>query len=605
MPDQLRTRAASVQPSTLNEKARTVEVVWSTGERVLRQGFDGPFFEELSLDPRHVRMGRLQSGSAPVLNSHQGHDVRHVIGVVERASLRDGEGVATLRFAEGDEVADSIFSKIAQGVVRNNSVGYKIHRTDPPVANGNGEPPTVRVTDWEPHEISIVPLGADPNARVRSQGVMPEITPPHQNRIQLDTSQSVEAFFVEQCRNFHLSIADADAFIRRNCSTLDEARAALIDHLARRDAQLPPNAGPTGAPERDRVHGSSHHELRSQMAEGLYARMSGTQPSQHAAPFARMSLTVLGRELLSAHGVSTRTMSDSQVVGALLEQRSGFHTTSDFPGILGDVANKTLQSAYEEARSGIIAVARRGTINDFKPTRSLQVDNFPDLTQVLEHGEFQRATITEGGETFQLATFGRVFSVSRQALVNDDLDALSRAMQSGGRAAARLIADRLVAALESTANMADGFPVFHASHNNIGTPGAISLTTVSEAVEALRTQTSPDGHVLNLEPRYLIVAPKRETEGRQFVADITPATSSDVQPYRLSVVVDARLAADPWYVGSEPTPGGLRYFELSGEAGPFVETRVGFDIDGVETKIRLDLAAGIDEYRTLFRNAGV
>ena len=75
------TRAAAVTPSTLNEGDRSVEVVFSTGARVRRaDGYDDPYFEELSLDPQHVRLDRLRSGAARVLMGHKADSVEHVSG---------------------------------------------------------------------------------------------------------------------------------------------------------------------------------------------------------------------------------------------------------------------------------------------------------------------------------------------------------------------------------------------------------------------------------------------------------------------------------------------------------------------------------------------
>jgi hypothetical protein len=164
----VQTRSATVAPKSLNAEARTVDLVWSTGARVLR-GFFDKFFEELSLDPKHVRMGRLTSGRAPVLAAHEGRDLDAVVGVVERARLDGGQGVATVRFAD-DPKSDGIFRKIAAGILRNVSVGYTIHKAEQ-VEAGNAAIPVYRATDWEPFEISIVPsLPAPPRPSVGGPG---------------------------------------------------------------------------------------------------------------------------------------------------------------------------------------------------------------------------------------------------------------------------------------------------------------------------------------------------------------------------------------------------------------------------------------------------
>src|SRR5262245_5920760 len=90
---------AALEASTIDEEKRSVDVVWTTGARVLRDSpFSDPFYEELSLDPAHVNLGRL-NGGAPLLAAHRAEDLSGVIGVVESARIDGKRGVATVRFA--------------------------------------------------------------------------------------------------------------------------------------------------------------------------------------------------------------------------------------------------------------------------------------------------------------------------------------------------------------------------------------------------------------------------------------------------------------------------------------------------------------------------
>ncbi len=158
---------AAVAPDSIDPEKRTVEVVWTTGARVLR-GFWETWYEELSLDPAHVRMDRLNNG-APLLNAHNAYDVGSVIGVVEGAKLEGGKrGVATVRFAkaEDDPQADAIFRKVKDGIVQNVSVGYRVYKLQT-IEKEEGKIPVMRAVDWEPYEISAVPMGADEGAGFR------------------------------------------------------------------------------------------------------------------------------------------------------------------------------------------------------------------------------------------------------------------------------------------------------------------------------------------------------------------------------------------------------------------------------------------------------
>lgn len=167
IPD-LRLRA-EVDVSGIDAEKRTVPIVWTTGAQVLRYSFlDGPFLEELSLDPRHVRMGRLQSGTAPFLSDHRA-SVQTTAGVIESAKIDGKRGTATVRFVrEGvDPAADQLFEKIRDGIVRNVSVGYRTYKMEK-MTGGEKETPVFRATDWEPMEVSAVAMGADPDAGTRA-----------------------------------------------------------------------------------------------------------------------------------------------------------------------------------------------------------------------------------------------------------------------------------------------------------------------------------------------------------------------------------------------------------------------------------------------------
>lgn len=153
---------------TVNDAARTVDLVWTTGADVLRRDWmtGKQFIERLSLDSKHVRLGRLNAG-APLLNTHGSFDLTDILGVVEAGSakLSGKEGRATVRFSKRADV-EPIYQDVKDGITRNVSVGYRVYRFEE--TEGTNGTPTVRLaTDWEPFEVSLVPIGADASAQTR------------------------------------------------------------------------------------------------------------------------------------------------------------------------------------------------------------------------------------------------------------------------------------------------------------------------------------------------------------------------------------------------------------------------------------------------------
>lgn len=160
----------------INEDKRTVSLTWSTGADVIRYDWmtGKRYIERLSLDPKHVRLERLNNG-APLLDSHSAYTLAHQIGVVEdgTASVDGKRGRASVRFpkADDDPDVDRIFRKVKDKILRNVSVGYRVHRFEE--TQGKNELPIRLATDWEPYEVSLVPMGADSKAQVRSSKDVP------------------------------------------------------------------------------------------------------------------------------------------------------------------------------------------------------------------------------------------------------------------------------------------------------------------------------------------------------------------------------------------------------------------------------------------------
>lgn len=158
------TRAAFV-PSTFNEDDNSIQIVWTTGAEGERCEWDGEvYLESLRVDETSIRMGRLNAG-APVLDAHQSHELRKQIGVVSSAWIEDGEGHAIVKFSGRAEIADLV-SDIRNGIIRNISVGYVVYNYDR-VLGEEGQPDKLIATDWEPLEISFVPVPFDAGAQVR------------------------------------------------------------------------------------------------------------------------------------------------------------------------------------------------------------------------------------------------------------------------------------------------------------------------------------------------------------------------------------------------------------------------------------------------------
>jgi hypothetical protein len=475
-------RAVSA-PATVNRAARTVEVVWSTGARA--RNFVPPLgliTEELDMSPNAVRMEGLRGGGAPVLNTHRSGDARDVVGRVIAARLEAGRGIATLQFSSAADV-EPLWQRIADGTLRSVSVGYRVHRYEPiadPIAG------TVhRAVDWEPYEISVVPLPVDPAAAVRGAGdavPVPAIEPaiadptPTQETTMPDPADTATTTTARgQEANPTMTTIPATSPVAPPATAvtpppapdLDAIRAeadrAATERIASYDPVL---AAARGLVPDDQIDAQRQAAVRERVsADVLRGRLwdafaqrgraaTPTLPANPAAGPASQDPEVM-RDAM-AEALAVRAMPGyqapasgrhaeflgwrpSEMVAELMRARGeksiprdtaklaerAFQTTSDFPLLLSAAANKMLLAAYAPANPTYRQIFLRRDFRDFKPHRHLRVGDFPNLVPLSESGEIQAGTMSESQELVALTTFARRIRVTRPMLVNDDLGAFT------------------------------------------------------------------------------------------------------------------------------------------------------------------------------------
>jgi hypothetical protein len=591
---------------------------------------------QFSMEPGAVRLGRLMSGAAPLLNAHSDFELDDVIGVIERAWIEDGKGRAVVRFSRRPAV-DPIWQDVQDGILRNASMGVTIYSSRDVTQEG-AKMRQVLVTDWEPEEISLVPVGADPGAGINmkratspEEEVMEEAikqtgeearvnhVQEAQATVSRESGASVDvdaerkaAAAAERARIAELSrIAKAaklgEALVAQHIeagTSVDEFRKLALEELAKRSEQFEP------ALRIDMVRDQSD-TMRQGMAAALLHRYSAaTFPIKNdlGREWVGMSLLELARECLHVKGVRTNGMPRHDVAKLAL-------STSDFPYILADVANKTLRQAYEAYPRTFTGFCRRTSAADFKYIHRVQLGEAPSLQKVAEGGEFTRGSMAEARERYRIETYGRVVPITRQTIVNDDLQAFTRVPAAFGVAAATLESDVVWALITGNVTLNDGVQLFHSSRGNAltGAGSALGLTGLGAAMAAMAKFKGLDGStVLNIQPRYLIVPAALQMTAYQIISpNLVPAQTSNVVPEYmrvLSPVVEPRLdaaSATAWYLAADPNQiDTIEYAYLDGQDGVYIETRQGFDVDGVEIKARLDFGAGVIDWRGLLLSAG-
>jgi len=257
-----------------------------------------------------------------------------------------------------------------------------------------------------------------------------------------------------------------------------------------------------------------------------------------------------------------------------------------------------------------------GSANDFKAQHRIRMGELPELEPVLEAGEYKMADLMETKDSFAIGTFGKKFALTRQAIINDDLGAFTRIPQLFGAASARTINRAVYTMLKGNPKIAeDGKAVFHADHNNLGTAAALSIDALDAARVAMRRQTGlrkdKEKVTLNLTPSILLLPPELETLALQILysdTDLRYANANVKNPFRNAFmpIVEAELETWEWYLTASPSMiDTVEVAFLGGNQSPTLEQQQGWNVDGIEYKVRLDFGVWLYEYRGLYKNPGL
>lgn len=627
------TRLATVEPSSYDATARTVEAVLSAGSAVRRWYFT----EELEISEQSVDLGRAERGLVCLLDTHNQREADAVIGRVSDVRIENGSLIGTLHFGETDR-ARQIEGMVSRGELRGVSIGYRvtkweITRTD------ETEHETWRATAWELLEVSLVSVPADANAGVRSASALPPgasatIEEEEDMRRNLPTGAAApvapispapavevrhqapapvatlsrfgpsEALgFVSDARSFGEPVAtramELVAQNERGEISAETARSVLLTAAAEHQRAA---TAPAGGGARAEVTRDEQETTRGLIVGALVSRAMGRAPQDGERQYMGYSILDLAR----ARANVSMSERDADII------MRAAHTTSDFPVIMEQTGQRILLERYQAAAPTFTAIARRRNLRDFRPTNLLRVGDFPTLKPYLEDGEIKAGTIGEGKESVQLGSFGRRLTLTRQAIINDDIGAFDDVFGSIGTMIAQF--ENAFFYTVKGANgglgpkLADGKTVFHADHGNLAASGtAMAIAGLSAGRASIRKQKNIEGQVMNLTPRQVLVGPDVETLAEQLISPLQPQQANNVNPFsgRLDPVVEGSIGDYAWELYADPAQSPVWvYGSLESSPAPRLMTQENWSTDGVGFRVTYDFYADAIDYRGAYRNPG-
>ncbi|EKQ0434686.1 Clp protease ClpP, partial [Escherichia coli] len=343
------------------------------------------------------------------------------------------------------------------------------------------------------------------------------------------------------------------------------------------------------------------------MRQGLNARL-GHERAERGNPYAMMSLFDMAQASLTHRGISTGSYGTrSQIVNAAFT-----HSSSDFTDILAGGAEKSVLAGWEHSGETFRQWTKKGSLSNFREARRVGMNGFSTLNKVPEGAEYKYITTSDRGEPIALATYGNIFSITRQAIINDDLDQLSTVPMAMGRAASRTVGNLVNLVLTGNVKLSDGIALFDKKHSNLIEAG---LTTpgLSAARHLMRTQKDKNGEVLNIAPKFLLVPAALEDRALQMINSTAPfgadKNSGIFNPYHklLDIIVDPRLddiSEKQWYMLSAQGTDTIEVAYLDGNDEPYLEQQEGFIVDGVAWKVRIDAGVAALDYRGMVKSGG-
>jgi len=658
MPKNVRKEIARLAGKTLTREARIAEVRAEDDAREITLAFssEAPVerwfgLEVLRHDNGAADFSRLESGTAGLMFAH-GRDpnfgVMPVGRVVEAWVDDDLVGRARVVF-DDDEKSEQVWKKVKSGTLQGVSFGYTwgshsyefVQKGDVSSDGRFGpfDDDAVVVKKWEVLEISLEPVPAD--AGVGVGRAFDDMEPAVEETVERNEGgeetleNAVERTEIEQVKEPEVPAIDveqelaaaieaervrvaeinaiADKFSveadERNAwiaggHTVEAVRKVVLDKQANEREAM--KAVEVKIEEKDKYRNALTGALMSRVGF-LSTKMGDVERSSGYEDFAGYSLVELARDCVRRAGMKATGHPNDIVARAM--------ATDDFPYVLGNIANKSVLAGWESANETWPLVFNTGQVNNFHIHTAARAGELDDLDEIKESAEYKYGETSEQFEQYQVATYGKLFAVTRQMIVNDDIGQIAELPMKRGEAAARKVGDVAWAQITSNPVMGDTVTLFHASsHKNYVASGAApSVATIGKGIEMMKLQKDISGkRRLNISPAFFVAPVTLEAAAEQFFNTVLIGGASDqpnlANPYssKFTRVYEPRLDDDSptaWYLFG-PKGKTVTVFFLNGVQAPYLETKQGWNVDGVEYKVRIDVGAKAMDWRGVFKNNG-
>lgn len=302
----------------------------------------------------------------------------------------------------------------------------------------------------------------------------------------------------EMCRSFGI---DPREFLD-NGDSVEKVRAAVLDQLIQ-----------SGAPIRSgvRVTDDEGDKFRRAATDALIMRsgMDLERPADGARNFMGMQFRDLAIECLQMDGCCENGLNrrGSDELYAML-QRSFFTPESTFPAILDNTIEKAYREGHKKASVTFDRITKKGTLSDFKIHNNYYIAGpVGEFLEVPESGELKHDVFRDDHlPTRQLRTYGRQFTLSRKAFIDDDIGLVTSLPARYAASARKTINKQVYSILVNNPAIYDGVPLFHSAHKNLLKTGTgVTQEAMQTMIMALANQRDQFGEAIIINPAILVV----------------------------------------------------------------------------------------------------
>lgn len=554
------TRAeANFNVSTFREADNSVEFVLATENPVfIKDPIYGRCKEALMSDGVVLP----SSGRIPLLDCHDRGGMANVLGSV-REIRQEGDKVIGRAYFANTPKAKEAMELVKDGHLTSGSVGYSQDKSewvsDGVIHNYHNRAftgPMLLTTRWNLAEFSLVPVPADENATVREavevtaetedgndsgSAAVEQNTQKEDSAMENNPQAETEKVDVEKItraaadeastRERARVVAINDLCVKNNCPeiqtraikenmSLEQTQGLVIEELQKRSQPLSSASSVT-------VVADEADKFRNAAVDGLLLRsgMDIDKPADGAEELRGYGFKGIAREIVRRSG-KNGMFSDDEALKLVF--RTGTQAYSDFSNILDQSLNKAVMKGYRQAPDTWRMFCTKGNLPNLEAAKRVDLNDLPDFIENPEGAEIQNVVLGDKGETIQLKTYAAKISLTRRAILADDLGLFNKIARKIGYRAAQKIEAMAYGVLTTNGNMSDGYAVFENTHHkNIGTAGAVSKSTLAAAFALMQKQKDANGSVLDLTPKYLLVSPDEAVEAEILTAStIDPSTNN-------------------------------------------------------------------------------